>query len=331
MKFITIRELDSCMKHRDKYPTREVDPDNFLENEEINSMLDRTDEFTFTQEDWVKLLNCVHCNECETSEERARLNQKFLEDGNTIPGLEAMIHNFKKNGTPYHKNEMRITKPEGIPASSDTLFFMGCLSTIKIPRFTSNALEYLYQQGLDFTILDKEICCGYPLYVSGAMKEYRELQARNLDVFKDFKKMICLCPACFFVFTQDYPEMDIEYAFISDYLEPAKTEKSGSVGVQHLCQLKNRGYPNVAGNVDKILRNSGYDIEPVPHWCCGGGIGYMHRTDVIDKIAMKRMGDFTGDYMTTYCPGCYWIMKRFRKRAGTSARLKDVFALLMES
>ena len=56
----------------------------------------------------------------------------------------------------------------------------------------------------------------------------------------------------------------------------------------------------------------------------------MYRTDVIDEIAMTRMKDFTGDYMTTACPGCYWIMKVYRGRAKAKPRLKDIFSLLMD-
>ncbi|MHA1996486.1 MAG: heterodisulfide reductase-related iron-sulfur binding cluster [Promethearchaeota archaeon] len=317
------------MSSRKKYPTEEVEPENFLDNDEIKRLLETRDAYKFKQEDWIKLLNCVHCNECGTSEDRAALNEKFLKDGNEIPGLEQMSKNFLENGTPYKSNKMRIKRPEGIPSESDTLFFMGCLSTIKIPAFTQNALKYLLKRGIDFTILDEEICCGYPIYVSGAMDVYAKLEEKNVEIFKKYMEIICLCPACYFMFQEKYPDIGVKYSYISDYLEPAEERKSGRVSVQHLCQLKNRGHPEVAKIVDGVLEKSGYTIEPVPHWCCGGGIGYMHRTDVIDKIAMERMKDFRGDFFTTYCPGCYWIMKRFRMKGKVPAKLKDTFALLL--
>jgi Fe-S oxidoreductase len=55
----------------------------------------------------------------------------------------------------------------------------------------------------------------------------------------------------------------------------------------------------------------------------------MYRIDVIDKIAETRMQDFTGDYMTTMCPGCYWVLKVYGAKCKVEPKLKDIFELLM--
>ncbi|MHA1848510.1 MAG: hypothetical protein ACTSYS_15970 [Promethearchaeota archaeon] len=102
------------MSSRKKYPPGKGGPETFLDNDEIKRLLDTRDAYKFKQEDWIKLLNCVHCNERGTSEERAALNEKFLKDGNEIPGLEQMSKNFLENGTPYKSNKMRIKRPEMI-------------------------------------------------------------------------------------------------------------------------------------------------------------------------------------------------------------------------
>nr|MDO8118967.1 (Fe-S)-binding protein [Candidatus Sigynarchaeota archaeon] len=319
------------MTRRDKYPCRQVDPDHFVENDEVRKYMKDLDNITFTQDDYMRLYDCVHCNECETSHERACINNKFLNDGNTMPGLDEVLVNFRANGTPYQSSEMKIKRPAGIPDKSDRLFFMGCLSTIKIPKFTENALAYLQRAAVDFTILDSEICCGYPLYASGAFDDYEAIKAKNMDIFKQYKEILCLCPACYHVFRSDYPDTGARITFIGDYLTPAKERKRGTVKIQHLCQLKNRGRPDVAGKVEKVLRESGYNVKAVPMWCCGGGYGYWGRTDVIDKIALERMEDFKhADYYTTYCSGCYWILKVFGRKARLDGKLVDVFKLLLE-
>lgn len=318
------------MSKRDKYPCKEVEPETFLENDEVEKYCKDLENTQFTQDDFEKLYNCVHCNECGTSEERARLNDKFLRDDNTMPGLKEVLVNFRENGTPYQSNKMRIRRPDGIPGESDTLFFMGCLSTIKLRKFTEHALEYLLKKEVDFTILKTEVCCGYPLFASGAFEDYEDIKAQNVKIFKGFKKIICLCPACYHIFRSDYPNINVEYKFIADLLEPTREKKSGSVKIQHLCQLKNRGRPDVAAKVEKVLKESGYSVDPVPMWCCGGGYGYWGRTDIIDKIAEKRMEDFKGsDYFTTYCSGCYWILKTFHRRCDVDSKLKDLFQLLL--
>ncbi len=79
------------------------------------------------------------------------------------------------------------------------------------------------------------------------------------------------------------------------------------------------------------MKKSGYKIANVPHWCCGGGIGYQHRTDIIEAIANKRMKDFNRDdidYVTTYCVSCWWILNRFGKKSHIKPKIKDIFELL---
>ncbi len=323
------------IKGRKNYPTEEVDPDNYLSDDEVRELIKNREKVKFVQNDYYKLYNCVHCGECETEEERLLLKQKYLEEGNTVDGLDEMIECFNKYRTPYPSNKMRIRRPEGIPTESDTLFYMGCLSTIRIPRYTEHALEYLLKHKVDFTILEKEICCGWPWFASGCNEEFEIAKKENIEIFKEFKKVICLCPACYFLFNKYYkPSMDskTEFKYVSDYLKPSNIKKSGKVGIQHLCQLMNRDKTGVDKLVNSILEKSGYDIVDIPHWCCGGGLGYMHRKDVINQVANKRMSDFDaagGDYSTTYCPSCWWILARYSKLCKISPKAKDLFELLL--
>ncbi|MFX1236952.1 MAG: heterodisulfide reductase-related iron-sulfur binding cluster [Promethearchaeota archaeon] len=320
---------------RKKYPTEEIDPKNFYQDEEVKQMVSKLDSIQFSQDDFSKLYNCVHCGLCETEMERIQLKKAFLKQGFTLEGLEEMRECFKNFRTPYPTNEMRIKRPEGISEKSDVLYFMGCLSTIRIPHYTEHSLEYLLKRGIKFSILDKEICCGWPWFASGSMEEFEICKKENIEIFNKYKKVICLCPACYFLFSTYYkPEMksDTEFIFVSDFLEPSKTQKSGKVEVQHLCQLINRGRGEVTEFIDNVLKMSGYEVENVPHWCCGGGLGYMHRTDIIDAVAKKRMEDFNRenvDFATTYCVSCWWILRRFSKQCKIHPKAKDIFELLL--
>ncbi|MFW9881103.1 MAG: heterodisulfide reductase-related iron-sulfur binding cluster [Candidatus Thorarchaeota archaeon] len=322
------------IKGRKNYPTDEIDPQNFLSDESVKELIKNKEDIKFQSDDYYKLFNCIHCGECETENERISLKQKYIEDGNIFEGINEMVEYFEEFRSPYPTNKMRIKRYKEISSNSETLFFMGCLSTIRIPQYTQHALQYLIQQGIDFTILETEICCGWHLKISGLKNEYETCLNENRDIFnsKKFKNIICLCPACYYVFKNEVEGLNAEVRYISDYLKKSDNHKSGRVGVQHLCQLMNRGKEGVDSFIDNILRESGYDVIDVPHWCCGGGSGWMGRTDVIEQIARKRMSDFNRedlDYVTTYCPSCWWILHRFSKQCKIHPKAIDLFELLL--
>ncbi|MFX1310189.1 MAG: heterodisulfide reductase-related iron-sulfur binding cluster, partial [Promethearchaeota archaeon] len=205
---------------------------------------------------------------------------------------------------------------------------------IRIPQYTEHALQYLRQQEIDFTILDTEICCGWHLKISGLRDEYETCVMENRDIFnsRNFKEIICLCPACYYLFKNEMDGLNAEVKYIADYIKPSINQKTGNVGVQHLCQLMNRGREGVDKIINENLKKSGYKVVDVTHWCCGGGSGWMGRTDVIEEIARKRMSDFDRDdldYVTSYCPSCWWILRRFSKQCKIHPKAIDLFELLL--
>jgi fumarate reductase (CoM/CoB) subunit B len=318
-------------KQKRKYPTKEVDPANFLENEDVLRLLETQYTYKFKQEDYIKLYNCVHCRECGTSDERVLLKQKFLRDGNNIDGLEEMIETFEQYGTPYKNNKSRIKLPEGIKKKSDVLLYFGCFTSVKTPKYGESAAKYLIHQHVDFSILNEEICCGYPIYVTGVVDTYKKLLERNEGIFKEngFKKIITICPSCYMVFKKYYCKKGIDIVYFTDYIKPSEKRKSGSVSIQHACPLIYDKKIGVDNAVEKVLKASGYTIMPIINFCCGGGIGYQLRKDILEKIAKIRMRDYKGDFITCYCPDCYWFIKIFGKKVKIKPKLKDLCDLLL--
>ena len=98
--------MDERIKGRKNYPTDEVDPKNFISDDEVRKLIETKEEYKFTQNDYYRLYNCVHCGECETEEQRIELKQKFLAEGNPLEGLSEMIDNFEKYRTPYPQNKI---------------------------------------------------------------------------------------------------------------------------------------------------------------------------------------------------------------------------------
>ncbi len=220
--------------------------------------------------------------------------------------------------------------PEGIPQDSETLLYFGCFTSYKVPKYGEQTAQYLLDQGVDYCVLEKEICCAYPILTIGEIKTYRALVERNKKIFNErgYKRIITVCPSCYMVFKKHYSDMGVEVEYFTKYLRPTNSAKKGVVSIQHACPLVYDYMPEVKGNIEGILEKSGYSIADIPMLCCGGGVGYQLRINVAEKVAQKRVKQYKGDYITYYCPDCYWFIKAYGKRAQIKPELKTLFELL---
>jgi Fe-S oxidoreductase len=332
------------MKEDYKCPCEEIDPENFITNEEVISLLEKKEDYKFKQEDYFRVYNCIHCNDCGTSEQRFILKQKYLTDGNKIEGLTEMIYALKTYKTPFIMNKSRLKIPEGIPRKSDTLLYFGCFTTVKTPKYGEDIIKYLLKQSIEFCILEKEDCCGYPILCTGSIDTYENLVENNLEQFNNrgIKKIITVCPSCYMVFKKHYSQHGIKIEYFTEYLEPSKVKQSGSLIIQHACPLKNGEIPQITSEIENLYKSSGYDLlTEIPRDCCGGGVGHQLRIDISEAIAFKRMQDFKGNgnylkelpegprFITTYCPDAYWILKVVGRKQKIEFKLREMCSLLM--
>lgn len=323
-------------------PCKNVDPSNFITNEEVFDILNNKDSITFTQQDYYKLFGCVHCGACGTQYERFLLKQKFLDDGNTIDGLDSTIEALKEYGTPFTKNKSRVKLPEGVLNESDTLLYFGCFTTVKTPKYAENIAKYLIKNNVNFTIIPQEICCGYPILCNGETDTYDYLVEKNKKFFfkQGYKRIITVCPSCYMVFKKHYSDLEIEIKYFTEYLEPSSDMKTGNLIIQHACPMKYIEFPEIEVYLTDLYRKSGYNVLEIPHDCCGGGVGHQLRTDIAEKIALERM-EFIKEheippnsknphsYITTYCPDAFWILRFYGRKSNLKSKLKDPCELLL--
>ena len=324
-------------------PCKEVDPSNFLSNEEVFNLLKNKDSTLFKQHDYYRLYNCVHCGSCGTQQERFLLKQKFLKDGNTIEGLASTIEALKLHGTPFTKNKSRVKLPVGVLDESSTLLYFGCFTTVKTPKYAEDIAKYLIQKNVNFTVIPEETCCGYPILCTGEIETYDYLVEKNKQYFikQGYKKIITVCPSCYMVFKKHYSELGIEIQYFTEYLEPSSERKSGDLIIQHACPMKYIESPEIEGYLNDLYKKSGYNVLEIPHACCGGGVGHQLRTDIFEKIALERIEFFKElerdiiaknhpSFITTYCPDAFWILKFHARRNKLKSKIADPCELLLE-
>lgn len=168
------------------------------------------------------------------------------------------------------------------------------------------------------------------MYNAGYDEDFKNLIEKNYHVFKDHgvTKILTNCPACYKVFSKDYPEhykewdIKVEHAtvVIWEAIKNGKVEVSnenrGKITYHDPCHLGR--HSNIYEPPRKILESIGYELVEMVHnrenaLCCGGGGGLKTNqpklSNEIAKIRIKEAKDTGVNKLVTSCPLCYLHLK----------------------
>lgn len=209
------------------------------------------------------------------------------------------------------------------------IYYPGCLTKFVLKDVGENYRKILRKIGIDFIELkDLEVCCGSPTLNAGYREDTQKNAEKNFKIFKEHsvRKIITSCPACFKVFSQDYPKIlenwDIEVEHISQTI--AKAFKEGKLKIKKLnekityhdpCHLAR--YSKIYEEPREIIKVVGNFIEmkftKENTFCCGGGGGvksnFPELSLEISKERIEQAKEVGGKILITSCPLCYVCLK----------------------
>ncbi len=213
----------------------------------------------------------------------------------------------------------------------NTLYYPGCLTKFVSDNLEKNYQEILRKSGIDFIQLkDLEMCCGSPAHNAGYKKDFEELIGKNLAVFREHgvSRIITNCPACYKVFSTDYPEnskgWDIKAEHITLTIWNAmknskiKFRKNFSEEITYHDPCHLGRYSNIYEEPREILGSMGFEIKEMSNnrkeaFCCGGGAGLKsNQPEISGRIAemrLKQAGELNVKKVITSCPLCYLHLK----------------------
>jgi len=209
----------------------------------------------------------------------------------------------------------------------NTLYYPGCLTKFVGKDIEKNYQELLRKAGVDFIVLSEiEKCCGSPVKNAGFEEDFKKLAEENLKAFKEHsvKRIITNCPACFLIFSKDYPKLlgqdwDIEVRHFTEFiLEAAKTGKLELPKYENVkatyhdpCHLGKQS--EIYEQPRELLKIMGINLvemqlNKVNSFCCGGGGGLQsNNPELADKVARQRLEqarDVNVDIIITPCTLC---------------------------
>jgi Fe-S oxidoreductase len=209
-------------------------------------------------------------------------------------------------------------------ADSDTLLFLGCMSSFRVKESASASYELLKKANYNFKIIRQEPCCGEYIYSAGDLEKAKKIFQENYNFFKakGIKKIVATCGGCVYAFQNIYPkyinDWDIEIKHVVQVL--ADLEKEGKIkfknngdGVTYhdpcrvgrkLHQIEIYNQPRfLLGKICQKLHTLDNEDQIAP--CCGSGSGIRGvDSSVAIKIGAKIFENIPTKEIITSCPLC---------------------------
>lgn len=238
------------------------------------------------------------------------------------------------------------------------LFWVGCAGAFddrykKVASAFAKILSYL---GVSYAVLGKEeTCTGDPARRAGNEMVYQMQAMQNIETFKayDIKKIITICPHCYNIFKNEYPDLGADFEvisyvyFLDDMVKEGRLKlDSGVLGDKMIsyhdpCYL-GRGneiyeeprslLKSVSPNLKEMERNRSFAL------CCGAGGAQMFKeAEKGDKeVFIERTEEAleTGaGIIATACPFCMTMITDGLKYKNREEEVKnmDIAELIAEA
>jgi heterodisulfide reductase subunit D len=235
-----------------------------------------------------------------------------------------------------------------VDRESDTLLYLGCLSSYLVKESATASYLLLKKAGVDFRILRDEGCCGVYLYDTGKRDLAEKLFRENATRFKELgiKKIIVPCAGCYTCFKHYYPNilgrLDFEVYHIVDIIQ--NLIESGTLKLKPInakmtyhdpCRLGRR-----MGKYDEprqILEACGAMIIEMEKnreqaSCCGagGGVRSVFR-DLSLSLAIRALELSKTDTIVSSCPFCIFNFRWASRKKMVDRKIQYIAEVVLEA
>jgi Fe-S oxidoreductase len=228
------------------------------------------------------------------------------------------------------------------------LFWVGCAGAYddrykKVTRAFAKILTHL---NVSFAVLGKEeSCSGDPARRAGNEMLYQMQAMQNIEIFKMYEvtKILTICPHCYNIFKNEYPDLGGNYEVISyvELLDQKIADGSLKVDMGRFNDTKitfhDPCYLGRANNIydepRKILKSLSSNVVEMDRsksfaLCCGAGGGQMFKeAEKGDKeVFIERTEDALktdAKIIATSCPFCMTMMTDGLKYKNKEEEIKN--------
>jgi len=319
-------------------------------------------------EDFAKAVyECTTCGACGqscpvgifTQRLWPTLRKELVKRGLGPRGIQAgMPGAIERTGNPYDKPAAERFSPwfpehVDVAPRADLAYYAGCSGSYEAWPMVRGDVLVLHATGVPFTMLPaaEEVCCGFPLFITGQHDRLAELTKRLVDGYasRGVKTLVCSCPCCVNIMSRDWPvfygrELPFRIRHITQFVAAAikegklriRRELRESVIYHDPCYLS-RGV-GVIEEPREVLRSIPgltlleFERHGLDSRCCGSG-GAARKVFHDNAIAMGRLTideavAKRADRLILSCPACYAKVNEALQGHERQIKITDIMELL---
>jgi len=295
-----------------------------------------------TEEERIGLYTCTLCGLCDlTCQQEIRISEIIhsskvrlvKEDKAPLEIHNKIIRGIieKDNSVGGNPEERLNWLPESYKTKelfekkdSDTLLFLGCMSSFRVTESALAPYEILKLADFDFKILEREPCCGEYVYSAGNLDIAKKIFQENIELFKTLgvKNLIVTCGGCLYAFDKIYrkyfKDFNIKVRHIIEVIY--ELEEINKITLKPLnkrityhdaCRI-GRKYKSgpLYSEPRKLLDKCGIEVKelsknPEECPCCGAGSGIRGvDSSICIKIGKELFSNVESKEIVTSCPLC---------------------------
>jgi heterodisulfide reductase subunit D len=249
--------------------------------------------------------------------------------------------------TPWFPDHVRVEEKAGLA------YYAGCTGAYSAQPMVKGDVLVLNAIGDPFTMLppEEEVCCGFPLFVSGQHDLLEDLVKRLVEGYKakGVKLLLTSCPCCVNIMSRDWPslygkKLPFRIRHITQYVAEAltsgrlklKKELTERLIYHDPCYLS-RGVGmieeprQVLKSIPGITLLEFHRHGPESRCCGAGGAArkiYQENANAMGRLTIDEAVDKKADRLILSCPACYAQVNEAMIGHNNQVRITDIMELL---
>ncbi len=249
--------------------------------------------------------------------------------------------------SPWLPDEVKIA------ARTDIAYYAGCTGAYAAQPMVRGDVLVLKAIGVPFTMLaaEDEVCCGFPLFVSGQHDMLEDLVKRLVTAYSALgvKMLLCSCPCCVNMMTRDWPafygqELPFKIKHITQYVADAlhdgrlqiRKELRERIIYHDPCYLS-RGVGIIKEPRTVLKSIPGielieFDRHGMQSSCCGAGGAarkvYPANANAMGRLTIDEAVEKKAGQLILSCPACYAQINEAMENYNKKIKIVDIMELL---